>query len=386
MKVVGFIPARGGSTRVPKKNLQPINGIPLCLWAANNLNRILPKQDIYIDSDDEEILGVAKKYGFNTLKRPDDLATNATDGNTFMLWEASQIKADIYIQHLPPMIFLKKETLNNCLKAVKSGDHDSAVAVVKEALYLWDKTGPKYDLKNIPNSYTLEPTIFEGMGLYITTADSLLKQKTRFGSTPYLAYIDKYEQIDIDYPEDLEMARTLARGMPSDSPYLEGLQDLKRQGKNIKLLVLDVDGTMTDGGMAYTSDGLEFKQFNTKDGRGIIEIQKQGVEVAIISSGIEPKIIESRAKTLGIKKVYVGKEKKDKILQAWMEELNLKPDHIAYIGDDINDLPVRDLVGLFATPSDGVKAVKEVADIILTKQAGSACVREFIDDFLMDDH
>lgn len=384
MKVVGFVPARGGSSRIPRKNLQAISGVPLFLWAANNLNRILPKHDIYIDSDDDEILRIANMYGFNTLKRPDSLATNDTNGNVFMLWEASQVSADVYIQHLPPMVFLRKDTLESSLDAVVSGAYDSAVAVAKESLYLWDEQGPKYDIVDIPNSYSLEPIIFEGMGLYVTTSTSLMANKTRFGFNSYLAYLDKFEQIDIDYPEDLEMARTLVRGMSSDSPYLEGIQCLKRKGMNIKLLVLDVDGTMTDGGMTYSSRGQELKRFNTKDGRGIIELQKQGVEVAIISSGVESRSIELRARTLGISKVYVGLENKDKILQKWVSELRLEPSQVAYIGDDINDLPVRGLVGLFATPSDGVKSIKDVADIILTRKAGDGCVREFIDDFLMD--
>ena len=106
MKIVGFIPAKGSSTRTPAKNMQKVLGVPLFLWAANNLNKVLDKQDIYIDSDSEEILAIAKKHGFNTIKRPIELATNATDGNQLLQWQAKNVDADIYIQHLPPMIFL----------------------------------------------------------------------------------------------------------------------------------------------------------------------------------------------------------------------------------------------------------------------------------------
>ena len=121
MHIAGVIPATGSSGRLPEKNRQLILGVPLFLWAANNLARVLPKQDIYIDSDSDAILGQAKAAGYQAIKRPDDLATNATDGNRFMIWEAENIPCDILVQHLPPMPFLKEATLRKALDAVTTG-------------------------------------------------------------------------------------------------------------------------------------------------------------------------------------------------------------------------------------------------------------------------
>lgn len=156
-----------------------------------------------------------------------------------------------------------------------------------------------------------------------------------------------------------------------------------RNKYEIKLLVLDVDGVMSDGGMYYTSEGKEIKKFNTKDGLAIKSlIENSKIEVAFLSSGMDDKIISHRASMLGVKRFYVGGEKKEFILKKWIKELDLEAKDVAYIGDDVNDLDAMKLCGLKACPSDASKEIKDIADVILDKKGGEACVREFIDEFL----
>lgn len=151
---------------------------------------------------------------------------------------------------------------------------------------------------------------------------------------------------------------------------------------NIKLLALDVDGVMTDGGMYYTEGGEEVKRFDTKDGRGIIELQKRGVTVAILSSGFKTTIINGRAKTLGIEKVYVGTDPKLDILLGWCKEMNIAPGQVAYIGDDINDRDIINTIGFSACPADSVLAIKTIVDVVLKRNGGYGAIREFIDEHL----
>ena len=151
---------------------------------------------------------------------------------------------------------------------------------------------------------------------------------------------------------------------------------------DIKFLGLDVDGTLTDGGMYYTESGEEFKRFDTKDGRGIIELQKHGVQVGLLSSGFKTKIIEGRAKTLGLEKFYVGTDPKFDILKNWCQELNLDMKEIAYVGDDINDRDIINAVGFTACPADAMSSIKDIVDVVLTKNGGYGCVREFIEEHL----
>jgi YrbI family 3-deoxy-D-manno-octulosonate 8-phosphate phosphatase len=147
-----------------------------------------------------------------------------------------------------------------------------------------------------------------------------------------------------------------------------------------KLLILDVDGVLTDGGMYYLEDGSEFKKFNTKDGLAIRRIIKEyRLPVGIISNGSKDKLIESRAQTLYIERVYVGHDDKLSILEEWCKELQIDLSEVAYIGDDVNDLACMSKVGYAVCPADAVDKIKEVAHIILKRNGGQACVREFIE-------
>ena len=148
------------------------------------------------------------------------------------------------------------------------------------------------------------------------------------------------------------------------------------------MLALDVDGVMTDGGMYYTDSGEEVKRFDTKDGRGIIHLMKEGVEVVVISSGFKTTIIENRCKTLGIKKFYVGTDPKIGILQQFCQELGIDMQNVAYIGDDINDRDIINSVGFSACPADAVGSIKKIVDVVLSKNGGYGCIREFIDEHL----
>jgi YrbI family 3-deoxy-D-manno-octulosonate 8-phosphate phosphatase len=160
-------------------------------------------------------------------------------------------------------------------------------------------------------------------------------------------------------------------------------QQNKIQDLDIKLLILDVDGTMTDGGMYFTENGDQFKKYNTKDGMAIKNITKNGIHVGIISHGHKTKVVKDRADLLGIQKVYVGREDKTTVLKSWCKELNISLSQVAYIGDDINDTKVMQEVGISACPADSVKIIKKVANIILERKGGDACVREFIDDYIL---
>ena len=161
------------------------------------------------------------------------------------------------------------------------------------------------------------------------------------------------------------------------------LRALSTQLKNIKLLILDVDGVMTDGGMYFTEAGDQMKKYNTKDGMAIIHLTKNDFQVGIISSGFKAEMVKARATLLGIQHFYVGRGKKIEVLNKWCEELGISLSEVAMIGDDINDLEVMQSIGVSACPTDAVAKIKNQAKIILNKKGGEGCVREFIDNYLL---
>ena len=149
----------------------------------------------------------------------------------------------------------------------------------------------------------------------------------------------------------------------------------------IKLILLDVDGTLTDGGIYRGNNGEEFKKFNVKDGYAIANVPKLGINFGIIT-GRESELVKKRAKELKIKYLYQGISEKTVILKEIMEKLNLKKEEIAYMGDDLNDINIMKKVGFCGTTLDGAKEVKAIANFVATKNGGDGAVREFIEAIL----
>ena len=146
----------------------------------------------------------------------------------------------------------------------------------------------------------------------------------------------------------------------------------------IRLLVMDVDGVMTDGKIIYTSDGQEIKSFNIKDGLGIKRAQASGIETAIITGRTSP-MVERRALELGIAHLVQGREDKLAALSDLLDQINLSLDQVAYIGDDLPDLTAIESVKLGACPADAATEVKSRANWVSTRAGGDGCVRELCD-------
>jgi 3-deoxy-D-manno-octulosonate 8-phosphate phosphatase (KDO 8-P phosphatase) len=149
----------------------------------------------------------------------------------------------------------------------------------------------------------------------------------------------------------------------------------------IKLLLLDVDGVMTDGGIYYSNSGEELKKFNTHDGYGIVKLQRSGVKVGIITGRVS-QVVERRAADLGIEEVHQNLEDKLEVYEQIKQRLRLRDEEIAYIGDDEPDLSVLKKVGLSASPSDAVPSVKKSVGHILTHRGGAGAVREMAEIIL----
>jgi 3-deoxy-D-manno-octulosonate 8-phosphate phosphatase (KDO 8-P phosphatase) len=148
--------------------------------------------------------------------------------------------------------------------------------------------------------------------------------------------------------------------------------------QNIKLLLLDVDGVMTDGGIYSTNSGDEFKKFHAHDGYGIVKLQRAGIKVGIITGRVS-KIVERRAEELGITDVYQNFENKIVAYESMKKKYNIADANIAYIGDDEFDLAVLKCVGFSASPADALPVVKKQVLYVCTCGGGNGAVREVID-------
>jgi len=152
--------------------------------------------------------------------------------------------------------------------------------------------------------------------------------------------------------------------------------DLLQRGKAIKLAVFDVDGVLTDGKLYFLVDGSEFKTFNTLDGQGIKMLINSGVRTAIISGRKTP-VVERRAQGLGIQHLYQGREDKMVVLDELLGELGLSYEQVAYLGDDLPDLPVIRRVGLGMAVANANDFVRQHAHGVTQARGGEGAAREF---------
>lgn len=155
-------------------------------------------------------------------------------------------------------------------------------------------------------------------------------------------------------------------------------QALIEKVKNLKLLILDVDGVLTDGKLYFDNQGNEYKSFHARDGHGIKLLRQTGVEVAVIS-GRKSASVALRMKSLGIEYVYQGHENKIAAFNDLIEKIAIVPEQAAHVGDDVLDLPVMTRVGLAIAVNDANPAVIERADWVTTLPGGQGAVREVCD-------
>ena len=215
MKVAAFIPVKSTSERVTSKNTRNFNGEPLFAFTVKKLLKCDFIDEVYVDSECDNILRVAKNLGAIPFKRSAELATNATDGNALFYNEIKDIDADIFIQHLCTSPFIKESTIQHGIDILNDLSYDSVVLGERTKKYKWLNNQPVYDINNIPNSVDLEYDVFESMGLYLIKRESALKLKRRIGASPKMIFGDPVELVDINTEDDFKLATTIADGILS---------------------------------------------------------------------------------------------------------------------------------------------------------------------------
>jgi 3-deoxy-D-manno-octulosonate 8-phosphate phosphatase (KDO 8-P phosphatase) len=153
------------------------------------------------------------------------------------------------------------------------------------------------------------------------------------------------------------------------------MQDILQKAALIRLVIFDVDGVLTDGSLFLGDDGQEYKAFNSKDGHGMKMLQQSGVDIGIIT-GRTSNVVEVRMASLGIQHVYQGKHEKLPAYEELKQKLGLEDEQIAYVGDDVVDLPIMTRVGLAVAVQDALPFVKQHAHWQTSRGGGRGAARE----------
>jgi len=214
MKIVAFVPAKGSSDRVPSKNLRILDGEYLFRRKLKQLLACPDIDEVWLDTESDEIIAEADDLPIQILKRDPALASNSTDGHEMFANECAHVPdADIVIQALCTAPFVDDKTISKAITALRENpEHDSLVAVQKTKQYTWHKGEPSYGRGRVPNSVDLPPTLSEAMSLYMMRRSSVAYPGKRFGQSPLLFELDTRENLDINYLQDLELADTICRG------------------------------------------------------------------------------------------------------------------------------------------------------------------------------
>lgn len=386
MKTIAFIPVRGGSKSIPLKNIKPFCGKPLVCWNIEALEACPEVDEIIVATDSDEIWNTVESHSYkktSLYRRSAENACDTASTESVMLEyiHHANLHADnifMLVQATSPLT----ETMHftEALQMYAKGEYDSIITCVRNYRFFWNENGTSmnYDYMNRPRRQDFKGLLMENGAFYINKVNNILKNGNRLGGKIGVYEMPEYTATEIDEPDDWIILENLMRKHILS-------RGSEKVGRQIKLFISDIDGTLTDGGMYYSENGDELKKFNTRDGMGFGLLRQAGIKTAIITSE-NRKLNQCRAEKLRVDYLIQGKQEGSKLVaaQSICKELGISIQETAYIGDDINCINLLSAVGIAACPADANDRVKAISGImIMDKKGGEGCVREFIDKCIL---
>lgn len=377
---VAIIPARGGSKGIPRKNLAQLGGHPLVVHSILQARASAGIDRVFVSTDDDEIAAVSKAAGAEIVRRPaalagDTASTESAIAHALGCWSDQGLVPDriVLLQATSP--FREAGQLDAALAQFDREGCDSMLSVVRFCGFVWRTDGAgvaapcSYDPGARPRRQEIHDTFLETGSFYVFTRVLFEATGARLGGRIATFAVPEHDAIDIDEPADLERARAEARrrGL-AETVDLAGFE----------WLLLDVDGTLTDGAMYYGEGGDELKRFDTRDGHGIGQFHAAGGRVALFT-GERSQAAARRAAKLAIDHVVIGCRDKAAALDELCTRFGVARERVIAIGDDVNDLPLVGRVGMFVATADARPEVRAAADWITTAGGGHGAVRELAD-------
>ena len=377
MKKIAFIPVRGGSKSIPKKNIKIFCGKPLIYWNLIELENCNQVDEVVVASDSEDIISVVEGFKFSKVvvyRRSIENAQDHSTSESIMLEYINFAKLDLsdvfmLVQATSP--FTKSNDFSNGLKMMNS--YDTVFSCAKIKRFIWDKdSNPlNYDFNNRPRRQDFDGTFMENGAFCISLVSDIIKYNNRISGNIGICEMPEYTFVEIDEPEDWIIAERL---------FLKNNYSLNNYDfSKIKIFLSDVDGVLTDAGMYYTEKGDEIKKFSTYDGMAFKILQKRGVKVGIITTE-DRQLNRNRAQKLSLDFDFHGADDKLKIVKKLCKKQNINLNQVAYIGDDVNCFELLSNVGFPACPKNAVEKIKSIPNIIqISQNGGSGAVREFVE-------
>jgi YrbI family 3-deoxy-D-manno-octulosonate 8-phosphate phosphatase len=395
---LALIPARGGSKGIPRKNIRDFAGYPLVAWsiAAGLKSELVTR--VIVSTDDDEIASVAREYGAETpFVRPKVFAQDdTTDLPVFehaLAWlkENEGYVPDVVVQLRPTSPIRPNGLVDDAVR--KLLEHPEAdcvrgvVAAGQNPHKMWrlpkGENAPMknlLDVEGLAEPYnaprqSLPPVYWQTGHIDAIRTSSILEKKSLTGDVIYPLLIDSRFTVDIDNLSDWAFYEHHVTTSGLD--YVSPGRQRRPMPKNIKLLVLDFDGVLTDNRVWVNQDGVESVAANRSDSYGLGLLRKAGVESLVISKETNP-VVAARCKKMEVPYIQ-GIEDKEKALKDLLAEKEIDPAHVAFIGNDVNDLPGFRVAGWSVAVADALPEVIREADYVLSHRGGHGAVRELCD-------
>ncbi|UOE42511.1 acylneuraminate cytidylyltransferase [Agromyces larvae] len=380
-RVTAIIPARGGSQGLPGKNVARVGGLPLVARAVGAALAAKHIDLVVVSTDDPVIADVAHAAGAEIVERPAELAGPDASSESALLHALDALGGEdapdivVFIQATSP--FIRPADLDRAIERVAAGEHDSVFSAALTHRFLWrtDATGAAYGVnhepRRRPRRQERAAEWLETGAFYVLDADGFRRAGHRFFGRVGLEPVDPRTAIEVDDPHDLELARALAPtldgGLPGSAPPIV----------DVDAVVTDFDGVHTDDTATVDEHGVESVRVSRADGQGVARLRRAGIPVLILSAEENP-VVARRARKLGVEcRQAVGR--KGEALAEWALARGIPLDRIAYLGNDLGDLPALALAGWPVAVADAVPEVREAARLVLERAGGHGAVRELAD-------
>ena len=377
------IPARGGSTGVPRKNLAPVGGVPLVVRAVRAAREAETVELVVVSTDDDEIADAAYREKATVIRRPSELATAVATSESAVHHVLTTLMAEgrtlpevtVLVQCTSP--FLESGDLDGVVRQLSASGADSCLTVSPSHAFLWrhgesgEAVAVNHDgARRLPRQQ-LEPQYVETGAAYAFRTAGFLESRSRFFGKTVLAVVDAHRTLEIDEPFDLRLA----------CRWLEALEEERTRHeipRSVRAVVFDFDGVMTDNRAVVYSTGDEGVLIDRSDGYGIRRLREETDLALLVLSTEENQVVRRRCDKLRIACIS-GVAEKMPVLARWLEDRDIDPKDCVYVGNDLNDMSCMTFVGYSVASSNAVPEIKTVADLVLRNGGGHGAVRELVD-------
>jgi YrbI family 3-deoxy-D-manno-octulosonate 8-phosphate phosphatase len=375
---VAIIPARGGSVGIPRKNLAVVHGSSLIARAVHAARAAAGIDLVAVSTDDAEIAAEALAAGAVVIDRPAALAGPESASESALLHaldslELTHGRVDVvaFVQATSP--FHDSAALGRAVARVRKGSADVVIAVTPTYEFLWRQgedglVAVNHDSTSRARRQDRSPDLRETGAFYVMRASGLRASGNRFFGRIGAEEVAPWSAIEVDEPSDLEVARALA-GIIERPPTLD-----------VDALVTDFDGVHTDNTVRVFAGGRESVRVSRADGLGISRLRAAGVRLLILSQETHP-LVARRAAKLGIEVIDSCTDKAS-ALREWAVANGIDLERIAYLGNDVNDVPPMLEVGWPIAVADAYPEARSAARLVLLRSGGEGAVREVADMIL----